>query len=36
MPEPFEVAIPDETLADLRGRLERSRFSADFANDDWR
>ena len=36
MPEPFEVAIPDETLEDLRGRLERARFSADFANDDWR
>ena len=33
--EPFTVAIPDETLRDLKERLKRTRFAADFANDGW-
>ncbi|MGA8060277.1 MAG: epoxide hydrolase, partial [Candidatus Binataceae bacterium] len=33
--EPFTVAIPDETLRDLRERLKRTRFAPDFANDGW-
>lgn len=37
MPRPtsFEVAIPDEDLADLRARLARTRFADDFANASW-
>ena len=35
-PEPFTVAIPDEAIADLHARLDRSRLPADFANEDWR
>ena len=34
--EPFTVAVPDEDIADLKRRLEHTRFPADFANDDWR
>ena len=34
--EPFTVAIPDEDIADLHRRLDRTRFPADFANEDWR
>lgn len=33
--ERFEIAIPDETLADLKDRLARTRFPDDFANDGW-
>jgi pimeloyl-ACP methyl ester carboxylesterase len=33
--EPFEIALPDSTLDDLRRRLERARLPHDFANDDW-
>jgi len=35
-PEPFEIAIPDADLGDLRERLQRARFADDFANEDWR
>lgn len=34
--QPFQVCIPDADLADLRERLERTRFPQDFGNDDWR
>jgi pimeloyl-ACP methyl ester carboxylesterase len=34
--EPFEIAIPDADLGDLRERLQRARFADDFANEDWR
>ena len=34
--EPFHVAIPDADLDDLRARLERTRWSPECANDDWR
>jgi pimeloyl-ACP methyl ester carboxylesterase len=33
--EPFRIAIPEETLVDLRERLSRTRWSGDFANEDW-
>ncbi|TCM32477.1 epoxide hydrolase family protein [Novosphingobium sp. ST904] len=33
---PFEFRASDDALADLRARLERTRFAADFANEDWR
>ena len=32
----FEVNIDDAVLADLRGRLQRTRYPADIDNDDWR
>lgn len=35
-PAPFEIHIEDAALDDLRDRLARTRFAADFANDDWR
>ncbi len=31
----FEVRISEDALADLRTRLERTRFADDYANDDW-
>ena len=34
--EPFSVAIPQDALDDLRGRLGRTKFPRDFANEDWR
>src|ERR1041384_4400629 len=34
--EPFQVAIPQADLDDLHARLERTRWSPAFANDDWR
>jgi pimeloyl-ACP methyl ester carboxylesterase len=34
--EPFQVAIPDADLDDLRARLERTRWSPEYANEDWR
>jgi pimeloyl-ACP methyl ester carboxylesterase len=34
-PVPFEVAVPDADLIDLRRRLARTRFDEDFDNDDW-
>ena len=33
--EPFKVAIPAPVLADLRGRLKKTRWAEDFANDHW-
>ncbi len=33
--ETFTVAVPEETLTDLRGRLTRVRWPNDFNNDDW-
>jgi pimeloyl-ACP methyl ester carboxylesterase len=36
MIEPFRIAIPDAVLEDLKARLARTRWPADFANDDWR
>jgi len=33
--EPFSIAVPDETLIDLRRRLDHARWAEDFANDDW-
>jgi pimeloyl-ACP methyl ester carboxylesterase len=33
--EKFTVAIPDETLTDLRERLARTRFAPEFANSQW-
>ncbi|MBI2963271.1 MAG: epoxide hydrolase [Deltaproteobacteria bacterium] len=33
--EPFTISISDEALADLRRRLERTRWAEDFANADW-
>lgn len=33
--EPFTVAIPEATLTDLRERLVRTRWPADFANAKW-
>ena len=35
-PEPFEIAIPDSALSDLRERLARSRWPKDPGNTDWR
>ena len=34
--EPFEVAVPEATLADVRRRLERARWPIDVDNADWR
>ncbi|MDB4873473.1 MAG: Microsomal epoxide hydrolase [Gemmatimonadales bacterium] len=31
----FEISIPDDALADLRRRLESTRWSSEVANDDW-
>ena len=33
--QPFSVAIPDETLTDLKERLARVRWPDDFANSQW-
>jgi pimeloyl-ACP methyl ester carboxylesterase len=33
--ESFTIAVPDETLSDLRERLVKTRWSEDFANDQW-
>jgi len=35
-PEEFEVNIPEGDLAELRFRLERTRWADDFANQTWR
>ena len=35
MIEPFSIAIAESVLEDLRERLSRTRWTADFANDDW-
>jgi epoxide hydrolase len=32
---PFTVAVPEETLVDLRARLDRTRFIDDFEGDGW-
>jgi pimeloyl-ACP methyl ester carboxylesterase len=34
--EPFEVSVPEADLAELRGRLARTRWADDFGNADWR
>jgi pimeloyl-ACP methyl ester carboxylesterase len=34
-PEPYEIRIPDETVADLRGRLGRARWPAQPADQGW-
>jgi pimeloyl-ACP methyl ester carboxylesterase len=34
--EPFEVGVPEATLADLRERLRRTRWPPDVGNADWR
>jgi|GEM_PF-4730315 len=31
--EPFTIAVPEETLSDLRERLVKTRWPHDFAND---
>ena len=33
--EPFRIAVPEDTLQDLRERLARVRWPADFANANW-
>ena len=33
---PYKVAVPDETLVDLRERLERTRFVDEFEGSEWR
>lgn len=33
--EPFRIAIPQAVLDDLRERIGRTRWTDDFANDDW-
>ena len=33
--EPFTIAIPQETLVDLRERLARTRWPDDSANANW-
>jgi pimeloyl-ACP methyl ester carboxylesterase len=33
--ERFTITVPDEELADLHSRLERTRFPDDYLNDDW-
>ena len=33
--QPFSVAIPDETIKDLKERLARVRWPDDFANSEW-
>jgi pimeloyl-ACP methyl ester carboxylesterase len=35
-PEPFEIAVPDSELEDLRLRLARTRWAEDLGNADWR
>jgi pimeloyl-ACP methyl ester carboxylesterase len=35
-PEPFEIAVPDIELEDLRSRLARTRWADDLGNADWR
>ncbi len=33
--EPFTIAVPEETLSDLRERLVKTHWPHDFANDNW-
>ena len=33
--EPFEIAIPEEKLEDLRERLGRINWAPDFGNEGW-
>ena len=35
MIEPFQIAIPDSVLGDLKSRLRQTRWAQDFANDAW-
>jgi len=34
--EKFDIAVPDQVLADLRERLTRTRWAPEFANDEWK
>ena len=34
-PKPFEIAIPEERLADMRCRLKATSWPDDWGNDDW-
>ena len=34
--QPFEIAVPEASLDDLRLRLDRTRHAPDFGNEDWR
>jgi len=34
--QPFQIAVPDSDIEDLRTRLQRARYADDFANEDWR
>lgn len=33
--EPFSIQTPDAALADLKQRLQNTRWADDFANDPW-
>ncbi|MET0586928.1 MAG: epoxide hydrolase N-terminal domain-containing protein [Novosphingobium sp.] len=33
--KPFRIAVEQDVLDDLRERLARTRWTDDFANDDW-
>src|SRR5713226_10384540 len=33
--QPFEIAVPEATLTDLKDRLGRTRFPRDFGNAGW-
>lgn len=35
IPEPFTVALPEDTLAEARTRLKATRYPLDIANEDW-
>jgi hypothetical protein len=35
-PEPFRLAVPDETLDDLRARLARTRWPDEIPGSEWR
>jgi hypothetical protein len=35
-PEPFQIAVPDAELDDLRSRLAHTRWADDLGNADWR
>jgi hypothetical protein len=33
--EPFVIAVPEDTLVDLRERLARTRWPDEIGNDNW-
>jgi pimeloyl-ACP methyl ester carboxylesterase len=35
-PEPFQIAVADDVLDDLRHRLQHTRWGSDVGNEDWR